>query len=427
MALDRNIAPPISNFGMLQIAEPRLLILDNGIPLYIVDQGEQEVNRLVLLWNGGEAEAKYPSMPVMVASMLREGSQMRSGEDIAELLEFNGAWHKGGSDDHHSYVELYSINSKIDKVFPVLAEMIQNPSFPEHEWSVVKERFARKLELKMNKVEFQAACSDNRLIMGSDHPMARVDTPDLIRNVTTDDLRSWHKRVYSPNSCGIYLAGRITTKIEDKINQLFGTIKSSSSENFGLNVVPFCSRNGYERKHIKVAGAMQNAIRMSLPTIGRENIDYIGLRLLIMALGGYFGSRLMLNIREDKGYTYGIQAHLLGYREGGLISVSTSTDGSYVESVIDEIVGEFNRLKNGYFEEGEMNRLKRYALSQLVSILDSPFSMLDYVMNMRKALTPKDYFDRQQEIIHAITPDDFARLANEYIDLSQLKITVAGN
>lgn len=163
-----------------------------------------------------------------------------------------------------------------------------------------------------------------------------------------------------------------------------------------------------------------------MPAIDRNHPDYIVLRLLVMALGGYFGSRLMSNIREDKGYTYGINSYLLGYPEGGLIGISSSTDNSTADALIEETIGEIKRLSKGDFTEDEIARLKQHAMSTLASSLDSSFDIMEYYINGLVAFIPSNYFEEQVKAVKSLTPELLTRVAREHLSLDRLNIAVAG-
>lgn len=431
--LDRTKAPEIHEFGDLAMPEVTKTVLPNGLPLYQLDHGSQEVCCLTCVWRGGVAESNAKALPALVLSMLREGTSSHSGEEIADIIEYNGARLFVSADSHFSTLKLYTLNSKAAEVLPLLPEMMLQPAFPEKNFEVIREKAAKNEEIKLAKVETQAAIAINRMVMGEGHPLAVTDTPEQIRAYTCKDLSDWHKKVFTPvtddageSSLTLYLAGRITPEIAETVKSLFGSITVKRDTPLPLNIVPFkCEKS--KEEHIHVDGALQSAVRMFMPVIGRNDPDYIALRFLIMILGGYFGSRLMSNIREDKGYTYGINSYLLGYPEGGIMGVSSSTDNATVKPLIEETVKEIERLSTGDFSNGEMERLKQHAMSMLASSLDSPFDIMDYHINLMVAFIPPHYFERQVAVVKSLTPQLLAKVAREHLSLDRLYIAVAGD
>ncbi len=424
--LDRKTPPKIKGFGRLSIPKPRTITLDNGTPVTILDNGDQEVNRLSAIWDGGIAETTHPTAATLTANLMREGTSSRDGAQIAETLDYNGAWLRCNTHTHHSSLVAHSLNRNTSDIFPLLTDIITNPAFPQKEFDTLREKLTRIAEIDKEKVEYHSAIANRQLLFGENHPLAHSDTPAEIREITIDDVKALHRSIYNPGTCGIYLAGRITPAIEDTLNNTFGQIPAAKEAACAKRIIPFKASETHLRV-IKRADALQSAVKISIPTIDRSHPDYIALRIAIMALGGYFGSRLMANIREDKGYTYGITASLHGYPEGGIMDISTQCDNRYVEPLIEEAKKEIERMRADDFSDDEINRLKFFAMTQLASTLDSPFTMMDYYENMRLAGTPENYFEAQIDTLNSLTSERIARLANDHLPLDNIYISIAGN
>ena len=425
MELNRKIAPKVTDFQQLIMPPCRRLTLDNGITLNIVDQGEFDVNRLTISWIGGANDVNSFSSLMLACDLMREGSSNHSGAEIAETLDFNGAWLKSDFHSHHSALVLHSLNSRFSQVLPTLIDTITTPTFPTQEFEINREKIAKRKELNLSKVAYLSKRCNHALIYGNNHPCSKDETPEEVRNITIEDIKHIHSNVFTANNCELFLAGRITPQIEDQINNHFCQL-SKATHSLAHQVVPI-NPESPTLKVTDVPNSMQCAITLSIPTINRSHPDYIALRLAIMALGGYFGSRLMTNIREDKGYTYGISAALLGNWEGGVMTIATQCDNSYAQAVINEIRHEINNLKYNNFDIEELIRLKRYAMTQVAGMLDSPFSIMDYYENMRHVLTPENCFEATQQSIHSLNSPKIASLATKYLDVESLRISIAGD
>ena len=157
---DRKTPPQVSSFGHLSVPSIRVMTLDNGLPLKVIDHGSQDVCRLTCVWDGGIAESPSISLPTMTLSLMQEGTRHHSGVEIADRIEFNGARIASGVNSHHAFMNLFTLNSRADNVMPLLAEMIVEPSFPERELGVIKEKTARTIELLREKVEYYATCAE---------------------------------------------------------------------------------------------------------------------------------------------------------------------------------------------------------------------------------------------------------------------------
>ena len=425
--LDRSVAPQIFPMCHLQMPGIRSMILDNGITLNIFDRGEDEVNRLTVMIDGGQAECAAPGLPELAASARLDGTSGMTGEKIAALLDYNGYWARCAASVHHQTLTFHSLNSRMEHVLPVMVELAASPVFPEHSTEVAREKAARKLATEMQRVSWHASQAINRLAMGSECAAAREITVDALRSIDVNDLRIWHNDTFAARRVNLYLAGRITPHIENMVARAFGSI-SAPGEGIGRVALDFQPEPDRRTVKIERPGSLQTAIRCAIPTIGRTHADYVRLRLAVMALGGYFGSRLMLNIREDKGYTYGIGAGLVGYPEGGFISIDTECDNSYTPAVLDEIHAEIRRMKDPASYTGtELERLRSYLTTSLASQLDSPFAVMDYYILQRSADTQPDYFDAQQKTLAEMTPESLADTAVRYFNEDMLYTALAGD
>jgi predicted Zn-dependent peptidase len=426
--LDRTVAPAVTGFGTLSIPECRVMTLDNGLKLHVMDQGAQEVCSLTCVWNGGNVEAPSPTVANLVVNLIREDSATHSGEQIADIIDFNGARLFGSITSHYTVNKLYTLNSKVGELLPLMTELFTSAKMPEQAFEMMREKSAKSLEIAQNKVEYWATQAINRLTMGADHPLAFVETPETIRSITNDEVKGWYNKVYSPETGAnfdIFLAGRITPQIEDAVNRTLGALKADVDGGVKRIIKPFSPTIG-ATEQIKVDGALQSAVRMSMPAIMRNNPDYIALRLLIVALGGYFGSRLISNIREDKGLTYGISSFLFGYEEGGMIGISSSTDNANVPLLIAETQKEIARLLDGDFSDDEIDRLRQFSMSSLASTLDSPFEIMDYYVNNMTAAIPDGYFADQVATVQRLNRDMLTEVARKYIKPENITTVVAG-
>ncbi|MDE6489595.1 MAG: insulinase family protein, partial [Muribaculaceae bacterium] len=362
--MDRTVAPAVRAFSNLYMPELRRVTLDNGITLSIADGCNHDVNRLSLMWNGGTAEVQAPSVATLTMQLMREGSALHSGEELSKAFDFNGSWIKGVAQSHSSSVVMHSINSRMDTVLPLFAEMVAEPEFPEQALSAQRESLAGSVEIARTRVDNMSQRAVRDMIFGKSHPLAKDETPDEIRSISRGDLIDFHASVIGNALPDIFIAGRITPAIEDAVNRWFGQFKPKG-EPLSLNVVKPEPVSGSAVNIVDYPGAKQSSVKIAIPTIGREHSDYIDLRLAVIALGGYFGSRLMTNIREEKGLTYGINAGLYGYREGGVVLIGAQTDNSTAGTVIAETISELRRLKSGDMDGDEIMRLKRFEMSQL--------------------------------------------------------------
>ncbi|MDE6651630.1 MAG: insulinase family protein, partial [Paramuribaculum sp.] len=196
-------------------------------------------------------------------------------------------------------------------------------------------------------------------------------------------------------------------------NRTFGSVKDET-DTLKLKIVPFSPAEADFHEHIKVENSVQTALDVSIPSISRSHPDYLALRLAVMALGGYFGSRLQQNIREDKGLTYGISAALLGRPEGSSISVRTSCNHDYLTKVREEIFKEMLKMSAEPMTREEIKRLKLAEIGSLMDVTDSPESIIGFHRTIYSENLHSDYFAQRIEAVNRIEAEDIMRVAAAY-------------
>lgn len=423
--LDRSQAPAVYNLPTMHIPAPRTFTLDNGIEVNILDAGTEEVNCITALLQGGTAEAPRGFIAQLQAALLREGTASTDSATLADILDFNGSWWKGVAHNHYLGATMYSLNNKLPHTLPLFVEMLQAPRMGEEEAAVVKESMACSMEVEQAKVAFHAQQASERAMLGATSPLITNWEPDDIRNIDTAEVRRLYHDNMATTGMAVYISGRVTPAMEDMICRRLSGLQSTGHSP-RLNIKPMAATL-LGRIEISRPDALQSALVMTLPAVDRRSPDYIPLRIATTALGGYFGSRLMSNIREEKGYTYGINAALLGQKEGGYIKIATETDNRHVDSVIAEVERELRRMATHPLSTTELNALKQFYMTSLVSQLDSPFTMMEHRITQRLAGTPEAYFEQQQQILASITPADIAHIASRYMLPDRLTVAIAGN
>jgi len=423
---NRKNPPAIRPIEKLTIAKTRTITLDNGMALHILDRGEEEVNRLVALRAGGMAEAPESAVASLTSELLREGTAKASGASMAETMEYNGAWIRSVAHSHHITLEMSSLNSRFEYVVPIMADMWDSPSFPAQPFEVKREAAARHMELMEQKVSFIATQRANILSMGASHPLARTASPEEIMSVTAGQLRDFYDTVKANNPTSLYLSGRITPAIEDLVNRSFGQLHYPAPESGSLLIEPLRPVNSPFFEKVPMEESLQTAVNVTIPAIPRNHPDYIDLRIAVIALGGYFGSRLMSNIREEKGYTYGIGASLIGYLDGGMVRIESQCDNLYTFPLIFEIEKELAGMATRRATPVEIIRLKQTLTTALLSIIATPFSSMDYYINRELVGAPADYFERQLKAINDITPERIMAVSKKYLRPEKMITVIAG-
>lgn len=421
----RATAPAVTEMTTFTLPAVRRRILPSGIEMIIYDRCEEPVNYLTFVMPGGDAEFPSPAYSALNAIMRREGTVNYSGNDINSILDFNGSWLNITSSDHHLSIAMRSLNSQLANTLPVFKEMAFFPIFPEKALEVRREALAGNVEVALTDVDFLAMTASDKLIKGKKHPCARTDTPDSIREITSRLLTTNFQNCFSPRNGKIFLCGMITSEVENAVALTFSEIPEGRNENIA-NIIPFKPAPPLTIEKITRPDARQSSVVMTIPAIDRSHPDYIPLHIIVSALGGYFGSRLMLNIRERLGLTYGICASLLGGAEGSYVQIQADTDSKNVDRMCDEVRKELKRLAADPPTGAELKRLRQSLLSSQAAILDSPFSIIDYHISKLTAYIPEKYFEAKLDAIAKLTPETISRVAENYLKPDELRMAIAG-
>lgn len=421
---DRSKAPDIRPFGRLTLPDEKVGTLSNGVTLHTLAGGDQDVVRIDIAAEGGPSDTANPCTATLAAELLTEGCRGMSGEAIADKTDYNGALLNSNASGHFTKLQLASLTSKLEEMAPTAVACMLEPSFPEDTFALIKQKGIARQKLNMSRVSFLASADNKQLICGARHPDGRIVTPEEIEAITREDIIKFHSRTLNGRHIHAYLAGKFDSRAESFVAKLLEQLPESD-EPSPMRVVKFAPEAPTLRR-VEKPGALQNAVAMSLPAPGRHHDDYNALRMAVTALGGYFGSRLMMNVREDKGYTYGISASLLGSHEGGYITISAQCDRRYTDALIEEVRHELRRMADEPLSDDEMERLRFNSATDLASTLDSPFTIMDYYELQRLVGIPADYFDARQATTKSISKEEICRLSAQYLQPEQLRISIAG-
>ncbi len=409
-----------------EIQRPSERRMPNGIPVHVINSGNAEVVRLDIMMRGGQWEQDRPLQAAFTCRMLREGTARYSSAEIAEKLDYYGAWLDESSSMNYSFITLYSLNKYFASTLPIVASMLKEPMFPEKELSVVMEANKQQYLVNREKVEVIARKKLNVNLFGESHPCARYAVLEDYDKLTPEILHDMHHRFYHSGNCSCYLSGCVTEEmlflLEKELGQSVWGVRQKTPE---LADIGPCGKRD-RRVFIERADAIQSALRLGCLTLDDKHPDSMKLKLLIMLFGGYFGSRLMKNIREEKGYTYGISAGLVPYPFRNMLVISAQAANEYADPVIEEVYREIDRLHNEKVPQSELSMVKNYTIGDLCRTYESPFSLADAYIYLNTYGLNDDYFLRMQQEVLETTPEDIMDLARRYLREDELTEVIAG-
>ncbi|RNL56473.1 M16 family metallopeptidase [Pedobacter jejuensis] len=420
--LNRTQAPDFKQVSNIKFIQPQKSILDNGVPVFTVYSGEQDLVRIEFLFDNVNWNAEKPLQAIAVNAMLNNGTNKLSAKEIAEQIDFYGAFFQTEYGQDHSTVTLYTLNKHLASVLPIVKDVLSNSQFPQKELDIYIQNQKQKLQVNLQKndilsrKEFSHALFGNTAY-GVDIQLKHYDA------VKRDDLLEYFGAAYTPNNCTIVVAGKFNEQSFSLLNEHFGNnwLASNSVKNqFNFDLSQ--KNEVYKEK----PESLQSAIRIGRLAINRRHEDFAGLQILNCVLGGYFGSRLMNNIREDKGYTYGIGSGIVSMKNAGYFFIATEVGADVCSAALTEIYKEIELLKNELVEEEELGLVRNYMLGSMLGSLENVFSHADKFKNIYFSGLDYNYYENYINKVKTITTAEIKVLANKYLTTETFTEVVVG-
>jgi len=404
-------------------------VLDNGLVLLIVERHNLPVVKVSLGINAGnlmEPEEKA-GLSSLVASLLTEGTTSRTAEQISESIEFvGGSIGASGGDDYNS-ASLSVLKKDIDLGFDLLSDVILNPIFPEDKFNKKKERVKGSLKSKEEDPGFLASREFKKALFGS-HPYGRLisGTADSIDNITREDLVEFHLSHYAPENSVMSVVGDVEPEeVEKLIEKYFAKWTAKKVSKQALPKVEAVR----VRETIKIDKDLTQAtIKLGHIGVSRDNPDYYSLSVMNYILGGGgFASRLMQNIREEKGLVYDIHSYFRSNRLGGSFQVGLQTKNESANTAIEEILKEIKAIRNIPVTDEELSDAKAFLTGSFPMRIETSSRIANFLVAVEFYGLGVRYIDDYPEYINKVTKEDVTRVASKYLDPEKFILVVVAN
>ncbi len=416
MVLDRTSPPAIHDAVEFEYKLPPVNEekLDNGLPLYWVNAGVQDVAQIDWVFPAGLWYESRQSVAHATAGILKNGTSKHTAAEIHEALEFYGAQLKVGAGNDFATVTLYSLTKHLPSLLPMVLEILTEASFPEHEVELHKRNAVQRLLVNLRQCDFVANQRIDATLFGEGHPYGRFTRQENIEAITREDLLAHFKKYYDLSNVKMFMAGKVGKNEVKILNEIFGGI-TVSPKTFESTLFPVPPAADRIQRISNDANGVQGAIRIGRLFPNRHHPDYTPSVVLNTLFGGYFGSRLMSNIREDKGYTYGIHSSLAPEVHAGSLIIQTETGRDVAELAVKEIYKEMELLCNEPADDEELLLVKNYLLGGILGDLDGPFSILQRWRTLILHGFTEAQFNKNIQIYKTITPKEVQALAQKYL------------
>ncbi len=416
MVLDRNTAPYIKDaidFD-IQLKPYQKFVLDNGVEVYAYEGGAEEVMMMEMVFFAGNSYEKKNWVAAATNFLLKNGTSSKTAFEINDAFEFYGAYLNRTCYNETSTISLHCLTRYFKDVIENVSELVADASFPENELEIYKKNQIQRLTLNLKKGDFIANRLIDEYLFGIEHPYGKYSTEIDFNKLTREDLVNFYNTYYKEGKCIIFMAGKFPSNMQSLLNKHIGALPLNKKEITEITH-PIISATEKKYSIINDAASVQGSIRIARHFPNRHHPDFAPTQVLNNIFGGFFGSRLMSNIREDKGYTYGIHSYLQNHVQACAWLISTDAGKDVCRATIDEVYKEMAILRNELVDKEELHLVKNYMLGSLLGDLDGPFQIIGrwktYILN---GLT-EEYFYNTIQTVRSIQPEQLKALANKYL------------
>ncbi len=421
MILDRKKRPTSEDINFV-LPVYNKEVLKNKSSLYAYQGGDQDVVKIEFVFDAGEIYATHPLMAMVTNKMLDEGTKTRTSKQISDAFDYYGAFIELSADKECATVSLYTLNKYYEQVLPLMIDIIVNPIFLQSELDLYASNAQQNFLTNEKKNSFLSKRYFIKHLFEGNRYGNIAELKDY-QTLTSESLIDFHAKHYALSNATIFLSGRVEPSHIEYLNKILDfPDKASHTILQDKAFTPTQSTKLFYQN----ADSVQTSIRIGCVTVNRKHADYPKVQLLNTILGGYFGSRLMSNIREEKGYTYGIGSSISSMKGGGMFMISTEVGTEFTQATLDEIYKEIKLLQNWLVEKDELEKVKNYMLGGLLRNFDGPFETANRLKAVVLDGLDFEYYHYYINTIKSATAEDLKGLANKYFNENNLLEVVVG-
>lgn len=414
--INRKIGPFINKIEKLHLPDYEQYTLSNGVRICEVNSGSQDIIKFEIFHQAGRIMEDTPLAGRSVSSLIKDGTSTKTSAQLSEAIDYYGASIKSASNMDYSYSTLFCLTKHFEKVMPILHEMYFQPSFPDGEIDKFKKLNIQKLREELAKNEVLAYRTITEEIYGKYHPYGYNSTESDYSALNAQILKDHFNNYYGTDNCYIFVSGKITNEVRKLTADLFGQETKASKKKLYNFETPDIRHN---KINFKTKNEHQCAIKTGRHLFNKNHPDHAPFFLMNVILGGYFGSRLMMSIREEKGYTYDISSNMEQYLHDGCFYISTEAAPEYVEDILTEVQHQMELLCHEKVSLQELEMVKNYLMGTFLNMLDGPMNISSVMKSM--ILTnkkPEDFISFTQELVH-IPQEKIMEVAQKYLIMDQ--------
>lgn len=411
---DRKQAPEIVdavNFD-LRLKPAEKFTLKNGVEVYAVNAGAEEVLSLEWVFFAGNWYEEQNLVAATTNFLLRNGTSKRTAFQINEHFEYYGSYLNRSCYNETATITLHCLTKHVKELLPVVKEIITDSVMPLDELNIYKQNMKQRLKVSLKKSDFIASRLIDVYLYGEKHPYGKYSKAEDFDAVDREQLLAHYKKYYQEGKLILFVAGKLPADLPSLLDQYFGDLPNKA---ITVEPIPIESTNEKKFRVINDAEGVQGSIRLARPFPNRHHPDFMKAQVLNALFGGFFGSRLMSNIREDKGYTYGIHSFLQNHIHDTAWMISTEAGKDVCEATIAEVYKEMKDLREKLVDEEELLLVRNYMMGGILGDLDGPFQIIARWKNIVLNNLTEQYFYDSLKTIKTISAEELQQLAQKYL------------
>ena len=427
--LDRTVPPAIQP-TTFTFRKPVDRVLRNGIPLHVIEASRLGAVRIDFVFDVGQFHQARKLQALFACRLLREGCSGYNAAQFAERLDYYGAWLDLSVATNRTFVTLYTLKKHFASTLELVQRMITAPAYDEEQFSIVRANNKAQLMLSLQKGDVLAMRALRTSIYGEAHPCGMNATPEDYDTLQVTDVIDYYRQYYGSRSCSIYLSGDVDDAILGLVEEHFGNVEWG---NVALDRMRLANDDWRLTKNrvpnsefVTLKSAVQDSIRLGGLMMDVADVDYLPMRVLTTVLGGYFGSRLMKNVREEKGYTYHIGADLITNTPQVMFLVHCEGQAGKSNDIIAEVQREMQRLQCEPISDAELSMVRNYMTGEICRNYESAFSLADAYIFVDHLGLPLTHMEETLEVIRTVDSAQLQQLAQRYLHPEQLHTIVVG-
>ncbi|HRG81875.1 MAG: insulinase family protein [Chitinophagaceae bacterium] len=396
----------------LRLKQAEKIVLNNGVEVYAVNAGAEEVMSVEWVFYAGNWFEDKNLVAATSNFLLRNGTSSKTAFQLNEHFEYYGAYLNRACYNETATITLHCLNKHIQELLPVVRELITDSLMPQEELDTYRQNMMQRLKVNLKKSDFVASRLIDAYVYGEQHPYGKYTRLEDFDTLNREELIAFYKQYYQQGKFVMFIAGRLPSGWQEQINHYFGDLPNNGGDMNNISKDPLAEKKS---RIINDAEGVQGSIRMARPFYNRHHPDFVKAMVLNTLFGGFFGSRLMSNIREDKGYTYGIHSFLQNHIHDSAWVISTEAGKDVCEATIEEVYKEMKILREELVDEEELLLVRNYMMGSILGDLDGPFQIMARWKNIVLNNLTDQYFYDSIQTIKTISAAELQALAQQYL------------